>query len=121
MYTALFWAFLDKVRGGLAPKAPGGAAAHVLVCEDWHFCRSTSAGSERNKFLAPGVDGDGVGKAEVPFQLIVGISVADDSLATSNLKVIMKIELNCLSSRTKPDMEINHAPSPKSLWRVERT
>ena len=34
------------------------------------------------------------------------------------LKVIMKVELNCQSSRTKPDTEIDHAPSLVSLWRT---
>ena len=36
----------------------------------------------------------------------------------SSLKVIMKVELNCLSSRTKPDVEIDHVPNPESLWRM---
>ena len=71
---ALLWAHLDEVGGGLAPKTPGGAATSLLVHKDWHFYRSMSVGPQGDEFLAPGADRDGIGKAELPFQFVVGVS-----------------------------------------------
>ena len=33
-------------------------------------------------------------------------------------KIIESKDLNCLSPRAKPDMEIDHAPNVESMWRV---
>ena len=45
-YTALLRAHLDEVGGGLAPKAPRGAAAGFLVRKDRRFYWSMSAGPQ---------------------------------------------------------------------------
>ena len=73
VYMVLLGACMNEVGGLLVPKAPGGVAAHFLVCEDWHFYQSTSVGPQGDEFLASGAGRNGIGKAELPFQLIVCI------------------------------------------------
>ena len=38
----------------------------------------------------------------------------------SSLKVNLKVKVNSLSSRTKPDVEIDHALGTESLWRMSK-